>query len=90
VWLLREGRDLFAERAERTRATIVVATGELGAGVDPDRAELLDRTVTRLREVLVEFGSPLQDSLAGDAVEPVSPELVEAIQADLAQESARP
>ena len=90
VWLLREGRDLFAERAARTRATIVVATGDLGPGVDPDRAELLDRTITRLREVLDEFGSPLEDSLAGDAVEPVSPALVEAVRADLVAESASP
>lgn len=90
VWLLREGRDLFAERAARTRATIVVATGDLGPGVDPDKAELLDRTITRLREVIDEFGSPLHDSLAGDAVEPVSPALVEAVRADLAAESASP
>ena len=52
VWLLREGRDLFADRAAETRATIVVATSDLGPGVDPDTAKLLDRTVTRLREVL--------------------------------------
>ena len=36
VWLLRDGRDLFADRAAETRATIVVATGDLGPGVDPD------------------------------------------------------
>ena len=70
VWLLRDGRDLFAERAAKTRATIVLATGDLGPGIDPDHAKLLDRTITRLREVLDEFGSPLQDSLAGDAVRP--------------------
>ena len=69
VWLLRDGRDLFAERAAKTRATIVLATGDLGPGIDPDHAKLLDRTITRLREVLDEFGSPLQDSLAGDAVD---------------------
>ena len=88
VWLLRDGRDLFAERAAKTRATIVLATGDLGPGIDPDHAKLLDRTITRLREVLDEFGSPLQDSLAGDAVEPVSPALVDTVRAELAAESA--
>ena len=90
VWLLREGRDLFAERAAKTRATIVLATGDLGPGIDPDHAKLLDRTVTRLREVLVEFGSPLTDSLAGDAVQPVPPALVDKIRGELAAESAMP
>jgi hypothetical protein len=90
VWLLREGRDLFADRAAQTRATIVVAMGDLGPGVDPDTTKLLDRTVTRLREVLGEFGSPLTDSLAGDAVPPVDPARVEAIRAGLAGETASP
>ena len=90
VWLLRDGRDLFAERAAKTRATIVLATGDLGPGIDPDHAKLLDRTITRLREVLDEFGSPLQDSLAGDAVAPVSPALVDTVRAELAAESAGP
>jgi hypothetical protein len=90
VWLLREGRDLFAERAAKTRATIVIATGDLGPGIDPDRAKLLDRTITRLREVLDEFGSPLQDSLAGDAVAPVSPALVDIVRTEVAAESAGP
>ena len=82
VWLLREGRDLFADRAAETRATIVVATGDLGPGVDPDTTKLLDRTVTRLREVLDEFGSPLTDSLAGDAVPPVDPARVAEIRGE--------
>jgi hypothetical protein len=90
VWLLREGRDLFADRAAQTRATIVVAMGDLGPGVDPDTTKLLDRTVTRLREVLAEFGSPLTDSLAGDAVPPVDPARVDAIRASLAGETASP
>jgi hypothetical protein len=58
--------------------------------VDPDTTKLLDRTVTRLREVLGEFGSPLTDSLAGDAVPPVDPARVEAIRAGLAGETASP
>ncbi len=90
VWLLRSGRDLFAERAAQTRATIVVAMGDLGPGVDPDTTKLLDRTVTRLRQVVVEFGSPLTDSLAGDAVPPVDPARVDAIRASLGGEAASP
>ena len=88
VWLLREGRELFAERAEKTRATVMVAEGDLGPGVDPSRAELLDRTVVRLREVLAEFGSPLHDSLAEDAVRPVAPATVDEVRAELAKETA--
>jgi hypothetical protein len=90
VWLLRTGRDLFADRAEATRAAVMVAQGELGPGVDPNQAKLLDRTVTRLREVLAEFGSPLQDSLAGDAVRPVSQATVDEVRAELAKETAGP
>jgi hypothetical protein len=90
VWLLRDGQALFADRAAQTRATIVVATGDLGPGVDPDTAKLLDRTVTRLREVLETFGSPLADTLAGDAVPPVDPARVATIRASLAAGIASP
>ena len=85
VWLLIEGRVLFAARADNTRATIVVATGDLPPGVDPDQAELLDRTITRLREVVVEFGSPLKDGFAGDAVQSPSPSLVERVRASIVE-----
>jgi hypothetical protein len=88
VWLLRTGRDLFADRAEATRAAVMVAQGDLGPGVDPNQAKLLDRTVTRLREVLAEFGSPLQDSLAGDAVRPVSQATVDEVRAELLKEAS--
>ncbi len=90
VWLLKEGRDLFAERADYTRAAITVATGDLGPGVDPDKVKLLDRTVTRLREVVAEFGAPLDDTLAGDAVGPISTDQVEGIRAELAAQLAQP
>jgi len=82
--LLIEGRSLFGERADRTRAAITVALEELPPGLDPDRAKLLDRTVTRLREVLAEHGAPLTDSLASDAVPPVDPVLVAKVRAQLA------
>jgi hypothetical protein len=77
-------RSLFGERADRTRAAITVALEELPPGLDPDRAKLLDRTVTRLREVLAEHGAPLTDSLASDAVPPVDPVLVAKVRAQLA------
>ena len=84
LWLLRDGRDLFAERAARTRAMVAVITGDLGPGLDPDTTIVLDRTVTRIRQVIDEFGSPLADTLAGDAVPPVDPELVRSVRARLA------
>lgn len=90
VWLLREGRELFAGRADSTRAAIVVATGDLPPGIDPGQAELLDRTITRLREVVVEFGSPIEDSMAGDLVRPIPPQLVDEVGASLTRPSVQP
>jgi hypothetical protein len=89
IWnlrLLADGRELFADRAEKTRAAVMVAQGDLPAGLDPDSTKLLDRTVTRLREVLAEFGSPLEDSFAGDAVRPVSASTLDAVRADVQRE----
>ena len=57
-------------------------------GRGPGPGELLDRTVTRLREVLAEFGSPVQDSLAGSAVPAVDETLVEAVRRDLLAQQA--
>jgi hypothetical protein len=88
VWLLIAGREIFLERADRTRATIVVAQGDLGPGVDPDVAMLLDRRVSDLRSALERFGSPLTDSLAGDAVRPIPPALIEEIRSELLESSA--
>ena len=89
-WLLLAGRGIFEDRAAYTRAAVTVVMGELPSGVDPNKVKLLDRTVTRLREVLAEFGSPLQDSLAGDAFSPVDPALVKRIGQDLlAQQAGR-
>lgn len=88
LWLLVAGRAIFEDRAAYTRAVATVVLGDLPDGVDPDKVELLDRTVTRLREVLAEFGSPLTDSLAGDAVPPVDPSLVETIRRDLLDQQA--
>ena len=88
VWLLRDGRDLFADRADHTRAAVILANSDLGPGTDPDRAKLLDRTVTRLREVLMEFGSPLSDTVAGDAVHAVPPAIVDEVRTEMETGSA--
>ena len=88
VWLLIAGRALFLDRADATRATIIVAESDLGPRVDPGVAILLDRRVSDLRAALDRFGSPLADSLAGDAVRPVPPELVERIREALIAASA--
>lgn len=90
VWLLIAGRVIFEERAAYTRAVVTVVMGDLDPSIDPDKVELLDRTVTRLREVLVEFGSPLEDALAGDAVPPVDPAIVERVRQDLQVQQAAP
>ena len=87
-WLLLAGRGIFEGRAAYTRAVLTVVLGELPPGVDPNKVKLLDRTVTRLREVIAEFGSPLADSLAGDAVPPVDPALVDRIRQDLLAQQA--
>lgn len=87
-WLLLAGRGIFEDRAAYTRAAVTVVLGELPPGVDPNQVTLMDRTVTRLREILAAFGSPLQDSLAGDAVPPVDPALVEQIRQDLLAQQA--
>ena len=87
-WLLLAGRGLFLDRAAYTRAIVTVAMGDLPAGMDPDKVKLLDRTVTRLREVLAEFGSPLQDSLAQDAVQPVHQDLIDKVRQDLLDQQA--
>lgn len=83
AWLFIEGRELFADRADRTRAAIIVATGDLPAGINPDETKLLGRTITRLRGVILEFGSPLRDTIAGDAVRPVPTVVIERIRAAL-------
>ena len=90
AWLLVEGRALFAGRADGTRAAIVVATGDMPPGVDPNETKLLDRTITRLREVVVEFGSPLRDSIAGGAVRPVPTGVIERIRASLLSPDVTP
>ena len=87
-WLLLAGRGIFEDRAAHTRALVAVITGEMEPGVDPNKVILLDRTVTRLRAVIAEFGSPITDSLAGDAVPAVDPTLVEEVRQTLRAQMA--
>lgn len=88
LWLLVAGWAIFEDRSAYTRAAITVALGDMPEGVDPDRVQLLDRTVTRLREVIAEFGSPLDDSLASDRVPPIDAIIVEEIRRDLEAQQA--
>jgi hypothetical protein len=90
LWLLIAGRALFLDRADSVRASITVALTDLGPGIDPDRAILMDRTITQLRDAISQFGSPLHDSLADDAVRPVPPALVVSVRERLVAKSARP
>ena len=72
VRLLLLGRDLFGQRAELTRALVSLAlTDPLPAGVDASRDLVLVPSPDALRAIVAGHGSPLTDSLAGDAVAPM-------------------
>ncbi len=73
VALLVAGRQLYAERADLTRALVVLATTDpLPSGVAPDLSLLLVPSPDEVRRVLATYGSPLADSLAPASVPPVS------------------
>jgi hypothetical protein len=73
--LLVSGRDLFADRADLTRALIELGLERpLPDGVDPDLSLVLVPSPNALPGILERFGSPLGDSLAGDAVRPIPDE----------------
>ena len=75
VRLLLSGRDLFLQRADLTRALVALATTEpLPPGVDPSVDLVLIPSPDRVRAIVARFGSPLSDSLAGDAVRPIPEE----------------
>ena len=75
VWngaLLVSGRELFAERADLTRALIELGLERpLPDGVDPELSLVLVPSPNALPGIIERFGSPLADSLAGDAVRPI-------------------
>ena len=68
VWnvsLMLAGRALYAERADLTRALIVVGTTDpLPPGVDPNLNLVLVPSPVQLRSVLATYGSPMADRLA--------------------------
>jgi hypothetical protein len=71
--LLLAGRSLFAERADLTRAMVELGVSEpLPDGVRPDLSLVLVPSPVKLHAIVERYGSPLTDSLAGDAVPPIS------------------
>jgi len=73
VTLLIGGRQLYAERADLTRALVQLGTTDpLPAGVAPDLSLLLVPSPDELRRVIGTYGSPMVDSLAPSSVPPVS------------------
>jgi hypothetical protein len=77
VWnerLLLEGRELFGERAEMTRALVTVGLARpLPADVDPDRSLVLVPSPASLERIVASYGSPLGDSLAPWSVAAIPP-----------------
>jgi hypothetical protein len=73
VTLLIGGRQLYGERADLTRALVVLGTTDpLPPGVAPDLSLLLVPSPQELRRVIATYGSPLEDSLAPGSVPPTS------------------
>ncbi len=73
VTLLVAGRQLYAERADLTRALVVLGTTDpLPSGVAPDLSLLLIPSPDELRRVIATYGSPMGNSIAPGSVPPVS------------------
>ena len=73
VTLLVQGRALYAERADLTRAFVTIGTTDpLPPGVDPKLNMVLVPSPVELRRVIAIYGSPMTDTFALDAVQPVS------------------
>ena len=73
VTLLFAGRQLYAGRADLTRAFVVLGTTDpLPAGVDPNLSLVLVPSPVELRQIVATYGSPMADSLAPGSVPPVS------------------
>ena len=72
VTLLVGGRQLYAERADLTRALVVLGTTDpLPPGVAPNLSLLLVPSPVELRRVIATYGSPMTDPLAPGSVPPV-------------------
>lgn len=77
IRLLVGGRELFADRAERTRALVTVALElPLPATTDPDRSLVLVPSPSALARIVRAYGSPLGDQLVPWAVAPIRPEVL--------------
>ena len=73
ITLLVAGRQLYAGRADLTRALVVLGTTDpLPSGVAPDLSLLLVPSPDELRRVIATYGSPMTDSIATGSVPPVS------------------
>jgi hypothetical protein len=76
VRLLVAGRDLFAVRAEFTRALIADAVATpLPPDVDPDKSLFFVPSPNALKRIEAGYGLPLTDVLAADAIPPTSPRI---------------
>jgi hypothetical protein len=72
VRLLVEGRSLFLERAERTRALVTVGLSGLPPEIERDRTLILVPSPASLDRLVAEHGSPLRDSLVLGGLPPIS------------------
>ncbi len=75
IWNVRlviEGRILFLERAERTRALVTVGLSDLPPEVERDRTLILVPSPASLERLIAAHGSPLRDSLVMSGVPPIS------------------
>ena len=68
IWniaLLLHGRDLFAQRADITRAMVQLELKPPpGAAFDPDKPQIVMPSANVLTHVVARYGSPLHDALA--------------------------
>jgi hypothetical protein len=73
VTLLLAGRDLYAQRADLTRAFVTLGTTDpLPPGVDPNLSLVLVPSPVELRQLIAEHGTPMTDDLAPGSIPPVS------------------
>ena len=77
VRLLLDGRQIFVERAEMTRALVSAAlASDRPAAVDLGRSLVLVPSPTRLEGIIAAHGSPLSDILEPWAVPTIRPEIL--------------
>jgi hypothetical protein len=75
VWnvrLLIEGRSIFLDRADRTRALVTVGLSGLPPDIERDRTLILVPSPASLERLVAGHGSPLQDPLVIGGLPPVS------------------